>query len=105
MKIAIYFAIVCVLFSCFFVYMHELNHQRIFESHGIPSTIHIGFPDCYVSPDVSTPACDSNCNLEHTINDSVGYNIQGLMMILATGLFVIIALLEEKRKDKVRRRR
>lgn len=80
--------------------MHELNHQRIYESHGIPSTIHVGFPDWYVTPDVSTPGCDSNCNLEQTINDSVGYNMIPIIMIIVLGIFCLITVLEEKNERR-----
>jgi len=97
MKIAIYFAIASILLSFGQIYIHELNHQNIFEDYGIPSTIHIGFPDWYVTPDISTQSCDSNCNIAHSINDSIGYNIQGITIIIFLGLFCLIALLEEKK--------
>jgi len=103
MKILVLFVIAAVICSFGLIYLHELNHQRIFEAWGIQSSIHIGFPDWYVSPDNYTNGCDSTCNLAHTINDSVGYNIQAPFVLFVLGMFCLLWAIEErkwKQEDK-----
>lgn len=87
------------IFSSF--YQHELVHQKIFEKHGINSTIGIeSLTHFYTRPDITQflyfckenqDDCKNMLNL-HLLNEIVAYNISSIEILLL-GIFILLYLL------------
>lgn len=105
LAIAIFFAISSIIMFFCGCYMHELNHQQIYEDYGIESSIHFGFPAFYVMPVNVTQAnqkCNDICNLAQEIDDSVGYNLQAIWGTLVLGIFFMLLLMDERREKELK---
>lgn len=77
-------------------YMHEQVHVQIFNSYDIES--HVDYihylPDFATVPDGDYYKCNDFCVLSHNINESVGYHLIIIYVILGLGFLFIIGLLE-----------
>jgi len=81
---------------------HEQAHQAIFTSYGIDSSIHYRGAYFQVSPENMTYAskmCNETCLMLHSQNEIVGYNTQGLFVLIGAGLLFIILLIELGQND------
>lgn len=86
----ILFIILSYTFCMTYVVVHEQVHQAIFRSYGVPSEVTIN----YFTMSGSTEAinhielCDSNCELAHSINEIVGYNLATLIFVITILFYV-----------------
>ena len=75
--------------------LHEEAHVAIFENYNSDSTIQYwkGF-----LPQSTTGKCfnNSDCELAHSINESVGYQILPFFILIGGGLLSIIIFLESR---------
>lgn len=93
---SILFGIVGIFALILFGYMHEKVHQSIFESYGIESRIEFfsEFPDFVTIAEKPCP--NVTCGLSHSINESVGYHLAPIYLLLFTGLISLIVLSERR---------
>lgn len=87
--------IIIVIFSQ--TRMHEEVHQQIFKIYGINSTIGVNLEYAYTKPDKNCPI-DSDCELLHSLNEIVSYNLQGFEVLFFIATFFIIILMENQRR-------
>jgi hypothetical protein len=102
MKFALVFSIVFVFGLFIGAYLHERAHQSFYARDGIKSRIDMfgAFPDAQTIPE--RDCISKECVLLNGMNEIVGYNLQGLYWLVGMGLFVVIALLEPKKKPEVK---
>jgi hypothetical protein len=73
------------------VYMHESVHVEIYKSYGIKSSIHFFkyFPSIVTEAETKCP--NSDCELAHNVNDTIGYHlIPFYIMVLLMGFFIVV---------------
>jgi hypothetical protein len=92
------FLIMGIVLMFYFTYSHELVHQEIFRSYGVPNKISFfeEFPYRAVTiGEGNVENCDEYCVLSHNINESIGYQLIPVFLLLFIGLFYIIILLKK----------
>lgn len=90
------FIVACILVAFLGCFMHEKVHLAINDLYDAQTDgqIHLNWDGAYVNVNSST--CNDSCRLAHSINEVVGYNLQGLYCLIALGFFIIIIILEGK---------
>jgi len=99
MKNSMIFAIAFIGLMILFGYMHEVAHKQIFtyfdvESHIDMWEVYEGLPAMLTIPEEPCP--NDTCHLAHSINESIGYQLQCLFLLLGLGLFFIISIMEKQ---------
>lgn len=91
-KVIIVFGILILIGLISFAYSHEDAHKQIYKNYGVDSTIHLFALPPYTSTEGKCP--DSNCELAHSVNEIVGYQLLIIYFIISIGFLVVIAELE-----------
>lgn len=83
--------IVSIFVGAYEIYIHEVAHSEIYRHEGIDSDIEM-FSLTHPFSAWTTPEkpCNESCRLANNINEVVGYNLQGLYIILGIGFLIII---------------
>ena len=79
--------------------MHEMVHQIIFKTYYIDSYIQMGASAAYTIPwdtELTIAKCNETCQLAHNINESIGYQLQYLWVLIFMGFQFIILMREKK---------
>jgi len=87
------FVLIFILIFVGFIATHEKVHQIIFADYGINSRVLINGTDMLTHPDKPCPT--DTCNLAHEINESIGYQVLPMLILVGVGLFIIILMLEQ----------
>lgn len=102
MKSLVILAVIVVLVTTvYFTYFHESVHQAIFKSYNINSEVDYW---SWKHPLVATTTPESSCNndsctLANNINESVGYHLEPVVVLLGSGLVIITAFLSLQLKE------
>ena len=83
-----------------FVVRHEMVHQKIFEYHGINSTIYYDFLSAYTYP--TEPIPDDKYDIVmslHAVNEMVNYQYSILFGLQCVTMFMIVLMILFQRED------
>ena len=86
--------------SQYYVVMHEVTHQTIFNNYGMKSEINIGLLKGETIG-YGADKCDKFCELSNSMIEVVGYHI-GILILnlwLITGLYLIIQIAIHYRRN------
>lgn len=96
MKFLIFTAmIVMILGATLAIYEHEQAHVEIFKHSGVDSEVdYFNWNEPFIAMTIPDKNCpDDVCRLSNNINEAVGYNLQGMYLIIGVGMFIVIIFL------------